>query len=424
MTKSGAWPVVELGDYVDLFTGFPFKSGNYTTAPTDVRLLRGDNVGQGRLRWDDAKRYPANVRHEYAKFELDEGDVILAMDRPWIEAGLKFAWVTRADRPTLLVQRVARLRGKAGLNTTFLRYVIGSPQFTEHVQSITTGVNVPHISGRDISRYRFALPPQDAQHAVAACLAPYDDLIENNTRRIAILEEMARRIFEEWFIHFRAPGCEGLPLVESELGPIPQGWGVKAIGSVFTTGSGGTPSRKRDTYFGGEINWVKTKELLDCPIFSTEEKITQEGLENSSAKIFPAYTVLVGMYGANIGQLGVLVEPAATNQACCAIISKAAPGWAFCYLTLQNARGRLIGLRAGAAQQNVSQAIIRDFPVTVGPDQIHTRFERVVAPIIGLSFSLYRQIANLRAQRDLLLPKLTSGEIDLTEAAALPQAAE
>ncbi len=102
-------------------------------------------------------------------------------------------------------------------------------------------------------------PPPPTQRKIAAILSAYDDLIENNTRRIQILEQMAQAIYREWFVHFRFPGHEDVRMVESELGLIPEGWEVIHIKDLYRTSSGGTPSRKVDNYFGGSINWVKLR---------------------------------------------------------------------------------------------------------------------------------------------------------------------
>jgi type I restriction enzyme S subunit len=162
---------------------------------------------------------------------------------------------------------------------------------------------------------------------------------------------------------------------------------------------------------------VKTGELLDGPIFATEEGITEEGLAASSAKIFPAFAVIVAMYGANIGQLAVLVRPAATNQACCAVIPHEGEqaGWAYAYLTLSSHRNRLIGLRAGAAQQNISQATIKNFSVLLPTPPLLRHFETTASPFLRQAFLLHQHNANLSAQRDLLLPRLISGELLVAE---------
>jgi type I restriction enzyme S subunit len=222
-----------LDDHVEFLTGFPFKSAQYLgNAREAVRLLRGDNVAQGVLRWEGAKYWPVAVRDDYSSFALAKDDVILAMDRPWIEAGLKWAWVRQSDLPCLLVQRVARLRGRNGLTTEYLRHVIGSPAFTDHVKSITTGVNVPHISGRDIKRFQFCLPEPVIQHRIASILGAYDDLIEVNRRRIAVMEEMARQLFDEWFVRFRFPGGGSTDLRQTSVGTIPGSWSVIRLGNA------------------------------------------------------------------------------------------------------------------------------------------------------------------------------------------------
>jgi len=224
MTARSAWPVVRLGDHVDLLAGYAFKSSGFTDNPEDVPLVKGDNVQQGYIDWGRAKRWSRDAAPAMSKFRLESGDVVLAMDRPWVQAGLKLAWIKGSDPEALLVQRVSRLRGVNGLDTTFMRYVLCGQSFTNYIRPIVTGINVPHISPGQIRDFKFILPPLAVQRRIASILSAYDDLIENNTRRIAILEEMARRIYEEWFVRFRFPGHERVKRVESELGLIPEGW--------------------------------------------------------------------------------------------------------------------------------------------------------------------------------------------------------
>ena len=289
---------------------------------------------------------------------------------------------------------------------------------TVSVVGTSAAAAVPGVNRNVLHEMPVRCPPLTEQRRIASILGAYDDLIEVNRRRIALLEEMVRRLFEEWFVHFRVPGRTDQPLMPGELGPIPQDWRVARLGDVYKTASGGPPSRKCPHFFGGHIPWVKTGELLDGPIFTTDECITEEGLAASSAKIFPRFTVLVAMYGANIGQLGVLANPAATNQACCAVIppEDGSAGWAYVYLALHRERHRLIGLRAGAAQQNISQATIKSFPVLAPPTPLLHRFEATVSPFLLQAFLLYQQSANLAASRDLLLPRLISGDLSIAAA--------
>jgi type I restriction enzyme S subunit len=284
------------------------------------------------------------------------------------------------------------------------------------VKPITTGVNVPHISGKQILDYQFPLPPLPVQRRIADILSAYDELIENSQRRIRILETMARALYREWFVHFRFPGHETHPRVHSPLGDIPQGWEVTTFGEIYNTSSGGTPSRKRPEYFeGGSIDWVKSQELLDGFILGTEERITPDALENSSAKVFPSNTVLIALYGATIGMLGILADEAATNQACCAVLPKSSAfGREFAFLTLLTNRERIVGLRLGAAQQNISQVLLRNFECVKPPPAIAAQFAQRTSPLFDGILTLQRQIQNLRRMRDLLLPRLLSEQVGLS----------
>jgi type I restriction enzyme S subunit len=186
------------------------------------------------------------------------------------------------------------------------------------------------------------------------------------------------------------------------------GWGVKKLETLYRTSSGGTPSRKNLEYYEeGTIDWVKTGELKDGFVLSSEEKITAQGLSKSSAKLFPANTVLIALYGATIGQLGILSCEAATNQACCAILEMEQPfGRVFAFLTLLLRRDDIIGLRLGAAQQNISQAVLRDFEVVCPSAPLLEAFNKRAEPMFDYSLNLQRRNQTLRRTRDLLLPKI------------------
>ena len=233
--RGAAWPRASLGDHVDLVAGFPFKSGKFLdSADGAVPLVKGENVSQGRILWSISKYWPAEEYAEYERYHLRRGDVVVAMDRPWVPAGLKWACIRHGDSAALLVQRCARLRTKSpeALSQRFLRFVIGGPGFEDYVRPITTGVNVPHISGAQILAYTFPLPPIAAQEQIADVLQAYDDLLENCERRIRILDEMMRAVYREWFVLFRFPGHGRAKLVESVIGKVPADWTVAPLSSV------------------------------------------------------------------------------------------------------------------------------------------------------------------------------------------------
>lgn len=169
------WSELLLGDACDVVAGPAFKSKDFLKQG-EYRLCRGANVSQQTLDWTDT-RYWADL-DGYETYQLQVGDVILAMDRPWLEAGLKYARVREHDLPALLVQRVARLRSARQLDQRFLYYLIGSPAFTSHVRSVSTGSTVPHISGKQIKEFSAPVPPVSEQSAIAEILGSLDDRID------------------------------------------------------------------------------------------------------------------------------------------------------------------------------------------------------------------------------------------------------
>jgi type I restriction enzyme S subunit len=253
------WRAIKLKDCSEIFPGYAFDSASFTENESDIPLVKGENLHQGYIDWATSRRWPGHDWSKLLKYQLKANDIVLAMDRPWIEAGLKWSWMKPGYPKALLVQRVARLRANKDVDQTFLRYIIGSGMFEGYIKPIVTGVNVPHISGSHIGNFMFLLPPLSIQRKIASILSAYDDLIENNNRRIAILEKMAEEIYREWFVRMRFPGQDivqgGKKDVDnSSVGNgrdrslrqtrrgLPEGWEVKKIGDSIIATMGQSPS--------------------------------------------------------------------------------------------------------------------------------------------------------------------------------------
>ena len=200
---SDGYVAAALGSEVDLLAGYAFSSGCYSDAPGDIRLLRGDNIMQGYLRWDDAKRWPASDCAAYDRFALREGDVVLAMDRPWVKAGLKRAQISGEDLPCLQVQRTARLRPRQTLREDFLFYLTGSQSFSRHLLEAQTGIGVPHISGKQIESFVFMRPPLNEQASIAGRLsALYEStqqLAAISQRKLIALDDLKKSLLNQAF---------------------------------------------------------------------------------------------------------------------------------------------------------------------------------------------------------------------------------
>jgi type I restriction enzyme S subunit len=180
---------------------------------------------------------------------------------------------------------------------------------------------------------------------------------------------------------------------------LPKTWLVSKLGEICFTTSGGTPSRKRDDFYGGTIPWVKSGELSKGVITKTEEYITEEAVKNSSAKIFPTGTLLIALYGATIGKLGFLGVDAATNQAVCGIFKNDILHLDYLYFFLYHNKNKLIEQGAGGAQPNISQTILKDLDVTIPP---LAEQQRIVAKIEELFSELDKGIETLKTAQQQL----------------------
>lgn len=187
VTNPKSWPLQMLGNVTEMITGYPFRSEEYVTNEASVRLCRGANVLPGRLDWSDLARWPMSKADGLEDFRLRVGDVVIAMDRPWISEGFKIASVQDTDCPSLLVQRVARLRGGKHLPNEFLFYLLKQPAFTRHCRPTET--TIPHISPKDIRSFSFPLPPIALQQEFARRVGAVEKL--KAAQRTALAEQDA-----------------------------------------------------------------------------------------------------------------------------------------------------------------------------------------------------------------------------------------
>lgn len=196
-------------------------------------------------------------------------------------------------------------------------------------------------------------------------------------------------------------------LKDTEIGRIPKDWEVVRIGEIAKTSSGGTPSRDKEEYYNGNIPWVKSGELKDNVIYATEEKITEKGLQNSSAKLFSKGTLLIALYGATVGKTAILGINATTNQAVCAIIDKKGifdPRFLQCFLIFR--RKQLISISSGGAQPNISQEIINIFKVPLPPLPEQQKIAEILSTVDQAIEKVEESIAKTERLKSGLMQKL------------------
>ncbi|HHA2822268.1 TPA: restriction endonuclease subunit S [Stenotrophomonas maltophilia] len=201
------WDAKTIGEEIDLLTGFPFPSSGYSKS--GVRLLRGSNIKRGQTDWsDDIAQYWPEVSRELARYSLQVGDLVVSMDGSLV--GRSFAQLSDSDLPALLLQRVARIRGKK-MDVTYLRQFVGSDQFIKYVDSVKTVTAIPHISPGDIRRFTIPVPPTiEEQRAIAQALSDVDALLATLDQVIAKKRDLRQAAMQQLLTgETRLPGFSG-----------------------------------------------------------------------------------------------------------------------------------------------------------------------------------------------------------------------
>ena len=196
------WQVLRFGRVMSLTAGYPFKSDNFTQFENDIQLLRGINVAPGRLRWDEVVRWPVVDMDTYSEYQVRVGDIILGMDRPIIGSGIRVAMADENDVPSLLLQRVARIRpAKERLDREFALRILSSRNFLNYLSPIFTGISVPHLSPEQIREFRVALPSIAEQKAIGEYLTrrvkEIQFTVKRAGRQMGLLREYRTRLIAE-----------------------------------------------------------------------------------------------------------------------------------------------------------------------------------------------------------------------------------
>lgn len=300
------------------------------------------------------------------------------------------------------------LRAKPENDRLYLYTFIKSDLFNARLKNISSGSAQPQLPIKDLREIEIDMPDLLTQKKIAEILSAYDAKIKNNNLIIAKLESAAQVLFDEWFVKFHFPEYEKAKFVDSEMGEIPEGWSIGKVADLTDEmNSGGTPSTQNSDYYNGDIAWFSTKELQDNFLFDSEKKITRNGLDNSSAKIFPPKTIVMAIYAApTVGRLGILSKESCFNQAAVGLVAKKSVGYEFIYLLLKSLRGDLNNMANGAAQQNLNVGIVKNYRINIPSDVVLEKFTKRIRPIFDQIFSLQKENICLKNQRDQLLAKL------------------
>ena len=384
-------------------------------------MLRTTNVRDGYVDVENVRYVSEETYTRWTRRLVPrKGDIILTREAPLGDVGK-----IRTDDRVFLGQRLYHFRpDPTKLDADFLLYSLLSNDLQSQIKGFGSGSTVEHMRLEDIPALEFNVPSLLVQRRIAGILSAYDDLIENSQRRITILESMARALYREWFVHFRFPGHENHPRFVSSLGEIPEGWGVKRLAEVAETQrgrsyrsadlteEGGLPflnlkCLERDGGFRrsgikryvGDFKDVHVAKKGDIVMAVTD--MTQERRIVARAALVPTLDKEFGIFSMDL----VRIEPKAP-------VPKA---YLYSLLRFSSFADEIKQHANGANVLHLSPERITEFVFPSPPSALATRFAMSVEPMLEKIDCLVNRIDNLRRTRDILLPRLLSGQIALGE---------
>ncbi len=336
------------------------------------------------------------VRHKFS-----EGDILYSKLRTYLNK------VLVAPKGGFCTTEIMPLNTYGGVSNKYVCNVLRSPYFLGYTQNCVYGVKMPRLSTTDACKGPIPLPPLAEQQRIVEEIERWFkliDIIEQGKADLQSTIKQAKNKILDLAIHGKLvpqdPNDEPTSELLKRVNPkaeiicdnghypkLPKGWAMSTLGKIGTWQSGATPSRLRKDFYGGDIPWLKTGDLNDGKITEIPEFITQKALEETSVKLNPIGSVLIAMYGATIGKIGILTFPATTNQACCACVDYKIEQMYLFYFLLAN-KAMFVAMGGGGAQPNISKEKIVSTLIHLPP---LAEQQRIVAKIEQL-FTILKTI--------------------------------
>jgi len=345
---------------------------------------------------------------EMARSGIQDGDLLFGR-RSLVEAGAgKCSLVEGVSEPTTFESSIIRVRiDKERVRPRFLFYWLKSHQGRGSIKAIVTGTNVKGIRGTVLKDIKVPCPLVGLQDDVVSTLKAYDDLLENNRRRIQLLEQAARLLYKEWFVHLRFPGHEHVKIKDG----VPEGWEKKTAFDVMDVLSGGTPKTHVPGYWDGGIPFYTPKDASDYAyVRSTEKTLSEEGLRNCNSKLYPKDTVFITARG-TVGKINLAQTAMTMNQSCYALVAKPPINQYYLYFALVDGVEQFRSRAVGAVFDAIIRDTFKQIPFVVPDSKIIQTFTDHATPILRQIDILSTETRKLVQARDLLLPRLMNAEI-------------
>ncbi|MDB9885791.1 restriction endonuclease subunit S [Flavobacteriaceae bacterium] len=396
------------------------KFGDVVEFPPKVKLDKKELYSF--IPMDEVEAGRKYVGHQYLKewkgsggARFEEGDTLFARITPCLQNGKIAQAKGLINGKGFGSTEFFIFRGIEGTtDTDFVYYLSINSEFSEYaIGSMVGASGRQRADTKFVGEYEFNLPPLPTQRRIANILSAYDDLIENNLKRIKLLEQAAQNIYKEWFVNLRFPGHENTPINE-ETG-LPEGWEELLMEDVMNVSGGGTPSTKEPLYWEeGNVLWFSPTDLNknnSLVLIDSTKKITKLGLKKSSAKLVPKRTILMSSR-ATIGLFGLFNGECSTNQGFININPKEESLRYYILFNLKSRVEELIANASGATFKELSKRVFKRMSIVSPDSNISTNFYNQVELFINQTENLEFQNQKLKAARDILLPRLMNRTIE------------
>jgi type I restriction enzyme S subunit len=378
--------------------------------PTPFKMIRTTNVRHGFIDTENVRYVTEQTYRRWTRRLVPRrGDVVLTREAPLGGVGM-----LRTDDSIFLGQRLYHFRADPQkLDAHFLMYSLMAPDLQSQILGFGSGATVEHMRLGDIPRLEISIPPLATQRRVGAMLAAYDELIENNARRIRILEETAQAIYREWFVHFRFPGHEAVVTADSRLGEVPEGWEVKKVTEAVSVNPT-TPVSRDAKKSHVSMDSLATNSMLigDVSIRTGNNGSKFRNADTLFARITPC---LENGKTAFVQFLSSDSDVATGSTEFIVLRSKTvSPEYVYLMARSNEFRDNAIKSMSGATgRQRVQEECFEKFLIAQPDAETLRRFQELTKPMFDLVNNLAVRNGNLRRTRDLLLPKLISGQVEL-----------
>ena len=394
------WKIYRLGDICDYVTSRTSRIENYIS--TENMLPNKGGVCA-----------PSNEPSGTA-IEYKVGDILISNIRPY------FQKIWQADCNGACSADVLCIRANNKADSKYLYYLLSQQLFFDYVMSGAKGCKMPRGDKKQIMQWQISLPPLEEQRRIAGILGAIDDKIENNRRINTNLELQAQALYKQWFVDFEFPNEEGKPykssggkMVDSELGPIPEGWSVIGYCDVVDIKGGGTPPTNNPEFWNGSIPFFTPKDVSsDCFVLKTEKSITEAGLSNCNSRLYAKNTVFITARG-TVGKVVMAGCSMAMNQTNYALIGKNGLSQYFVYLLTIALVDKLLKKANGAVFNAITTRDFEGEQIVHPTNFVLGKFIDIISPLYQQVLSIAKENETLATLRDTLLPKLMNGEIKI-----------